>query len=168
MNTDQVSQGSHAEHRDTLDQGKNDPTMQKTEINSAVIPETKIDRSTSISSGGAGTSLDLTTEKDRGLVRTAMKSWPKRWRGLTAEFKDKIIEDLETVRKRATEFPETMSDPLNGAKVLLSVAKTAAMMEAQHQSDEHLEDKNSRLDAGQSTENQKITVVHENRIHDPE
>jgi len=110
----------------------------------------------------------MTNERDRGLVREATKRWPRRWRGLTAEFKDQVVEDLKTAREMALKTPATVSDPLNGAKVLISIAKTAAMMEGQHQADDLAQDKNDRLDTGKSTDNQTVRVVHVNRLHAPE
>jgi len=43
-------------------------------------------------------------------------------------------------------------DQLDAAGLVLSAVKTAAIIEAQNQADEHLEDKNARLDAGALTD----------------
>lgn len=113
--------------------------------------DTKIER------GGADSpALDMTTEKDRGTVRMATKRWPKRWRGLTPEFKDRLCEDLLLAANIARRVGESTCDDevaLKAANALASVVKTGHAMEAQEQADEHLADKNARLDAGQLTEN---------------
>jgi len=99
--------------------------------------------------GAKSSSIDATNEKDRGLIRQAMKNWPKRWGGLDAEFKAQIVEDL----KVASASAKTLDDPQAAAQILVSVAKTAVAMEGQQQADDHLADKNERLDAGLLTEN---------------
>ena len=99
--------------------------------------------------------LDMTTEKDRGMVRMAANRWPKRWRGLTPEFKDRLCEDLLLAANIARRVGESTVDDevaLKAANALASVVKTGYSMEAQIQADEHLQDKNERLDAGKLTE----------------
>lgn len=105
-----------------------------------------------------GGSIDMTNERDRGLVRQAIKNWPRRWRKLSPEFLDKMVDDLEWARQQAMSNPATEDDPLNGAKVILSVVKTVAMMEGQHQIDDHKQDTNDRLDAGKNTANVGHTI----------
>lgn len=105
-----------------------------------------------------GGSLDLTTDADRALVHKAMVRWPKRWRGLSESFKERCVRDLEWAAEQA----RLANDPLEGAKVLTSVAKVAVQMEAQQQADEHLADKNARLDAGLATE--RLAVAPELRV----
>ncbi len=118
-----------------------------------------------IQAGGVGkhfASLDFTTEKDRGLLRTAMKWWPARYRGLDDEFKAETVKDLqisrETARKVAAN-PETADMALRACATLSSVAKTVVMMEDQVQKDQHLQDKNARLDAGLLTERVAVEPV---------
>lgn len=102
--------------------------------------------------GGRVSSLDLRDPKDMALARTAMKRWPKRWRGLTDEFKDQCLSDLSAASDAARVKLLDSEAALEAAKVLAAVAKTAVAMEAQVQADEHLEEKNDRLDAGMVTD----------------
>lgn len=112
-------------------------------------------------SGGASSGLDLTNPRDQGLARQAMKNWPKRWRGLTPEFKDRCAKQLQIAIDEADALamtgPEGVSD---AAKIRLSAVKTAAMMEAQNQSDEHLLHKTTEDGEEKST----IRVVFEDRL----
>ena len=84
-----------------------------------------------------------------------MKRWPKRWRGLDDAKKEKFVEGLEEAHDTAREIMRgsvDSKDRLDAAELVLSAIKTAAMIEAQNQADEHLEDKNARLDAGAVTD----------------
>jgi hypothetical protein len=101
-------------------------------------------------SGGA---IDATNPKDQALIRNAIKEWPKRWRGLTDSFKERCVRDMEWAAEQARMAP----DALEGAKVLTSIAKTVVAMEGQQQADDHLADKNSRIDSGLATE--RISVA---------
>jgi hypothetical protein len=103
-------------------------------------------------SGGA---IDATNPKDQALIRNAIKEWPKRWRGLTDSFKERCVRDMEWAAEQARLAP----DPLEGAKVLTSIAKTVVAMEGQQQADDHLADKNSRLDSGLATERISVAPV---------
>jgi hypothetical protein len=87
--------------------------------------------------GGAPCALDMTNDKDRAMVRDALREYPKRWAGVTPEVKQQILEDLGWARDQARACPATLTDPLAGAKVVVSVAKTFAMIEGQNQADEH-------------------------------
>jgi hypothetical protein len=106
--------------------------------------------------GGAKfNALDPADPKDQALVRSAMKRWPKRWRGLDDAKKDKFVQGLEEAHDTAQEIMHGSvdnKDRLDAAGLVLSAIKTAAMIEAQNQSDEHLQDKNDRLDAGAVTD----------------
>lgn len=88
--------------------------------------------------GGAQSALDLTTERDRGLVRRACKEWPKRWRGLSDALKDRFIEDLKVASDAARAALDDPDTAMDAAKTLSSIAKTAAVIEGQNQKDEHL------------------------------
>lgn len=114
-----------------------------------------------ITSGGAASALDLTNPKDQGLARQAMKNWPKRWRGLTEEFKDRCAKQLQIAIDEADSLalagPEGIAE---AAKIRLSAVKTAAMMEGQNQSDEHLLYKTTEDGEEKST----IRVVFEDRL----
>lgn len=111
------------------------------------------EQSTPIRSGGGTSALDPASEADRGLVRRAVRDWPKRWRGLTDSIKDEFTTGLVEAGRVARSQLTDPEKSLDAAKVLGSIVKTAATMEAQIQADDHLEDKNARLDAGLSTEN---------------
>ena len=106
-----------------------------------------------VNAGGVS-AIDLTDEKDRGMVRNAMRHWPRRWAGITADrkaaFVDGLVEANEAARKLVKDGEADIV--LKAAGTLASVARTAAMMEAQVQADEHLEDKNARIDAGLATD----------------
>lgn len=102
-----------------------------------------------IPTGQGQSSIDATQETDRAMIRHAVRNWPRRWAGLDDEFKRQVVKDLGM----ASDHARTLPDPIAAAQILVSVAKTAAMMEGQHQADEHLADKNARLDAGKLTEN---------------
>ena len=106
--------------------------------------------------GGAKfNAIDPTDPKDQALVRQAVKRWPKRWRGLDDAKKDKFVEGLEEAHDTARAIMKgaiDAKDQLNAAGLVLSAVKTAAIIEAQNQADEHLEDKNARLDAGALTD----------------
>jgi len=90
--------------------------------------------------GGAPSGLDLTNVRDQGLARQAIKNWPKRWKGLTEEFKDRCAKQLQIAIDEADSLamagPEGIAE---AAKIRLSAVKTAAMMEAQNQKDDHAE-----------------------------
>jgi len=83
-----------------------------------------------------------------------MTRWPNRWRGLTDSFKERVVRDLEWAAEQA----RMADDPIAGAKVMASVAKTVVAMEGQQQADDHLADKNARLDAGKPTEITGISI----------
>lgn len=93
--------------------------------------------------GGAGavtSAIDATNEKDRGLIREAVKRWPKRWPGVDDAKKQKWLNQLE----RAGDVAEGLldnADPgmrLDAARTVVSVVKTAHAIEGQNQADEHL------------------------------
>lgn len=107
---------------DTTDTTTTEPT-QPSQSNAVDKPEQS-----------AETAIDATTERDRGLLRKAMRDWPRRWRGLTPELKDRFTDDLKLASEAARAATE--SNPLEAAKVLASVTRTGAMMEAQQQTDD--------------------------------
>lgn len=112
------------------------------------------DNPVQIAPGGAvAGSLDLATEKDRGMVRNSIRRWPNRWRGLSPEFKDKVVRGLDT----ALDWAEAAQD----GNALASIARVVVAMEGQVQADQHLEDKNTRIDTGQATEVQAVRVIVE-------
>lgn len=90
-------------------------------------------------------SLDLAKERDRGLLRQSIK---RRWPGLDDEKKAKAITALDTALDQAQAAADY--DAVNG------IVRTLAMIEGQHQADDHLADKNARLDGGKLTEAVKL------------
>jgi len=69
-----------------------------------------------------------------------MKEWPKRWRGLTPEFKDNCAKQLQIAIDEADALSMVGPDGVaEAAKIRLSAVKTAVAMEAQNQKDEHVE-----------------------------
>lgn len=117
---------------------------------------------TPIASGGALTSLDMSSEKDRGMVRQAMKRRPKRWRGLADEVKDEFLEGLLGAHRKAVSVMQGAEDEsvaLKAVGEVGSIVRTAVMMEGQHQADEHLDEKNGRLDSGQITDAVRVVRV---------
>jgi len=107
-----------------------------------------------IHSGGGG--IDATDPKDQAAMRKAMTSWPARWRGITPERKEKWVAQLVQAGDAASDLVESAADAetrLSAIGAMTSVVRTAAMIEGQNQNDDHLRDKNERLDAGKATEN---------------
>ena len=96
---------------------------------------------TPMHSGGGDSALDLTNERDRGLVRKATRQWPKRWAGLDPEFKSRCKKQLEIAIDEADSvaMSGTEGAVAEAAKIRLSVVKTAVMMEGQNQKDDHAE-----------------------------
>jgi hypothetical protein len=111
--------------------------------------------------GDRFTSIDPADPKDQALIRQAVKRWPKRWRGLDEAKKDSFVAGLAEAHDTAREIMRGAVDPkdqLDAANLVLSAVKTAAIIEGQNQADEHLEEKNARLDAGQVTDRVETPV----------
>jgi hypothetical protein len=72
----------------------------------------------------------------------------RRWGGITDELKAKLVEACETALRQSVDAKD-VRDITNLGKLLVA-------MEGQNQADDHLDDKNERLDGGKATE---ITVV---------
>ncbi len=109
-----------------------------------------------ISAGGAGCALDMTNERDRGLVRQALKARPRRWAGVTDEVKAAVVAGLQKAMHTATVHIDNGVDALDAAKVMASVAKTFEALEAQCQKDEHRAEDHARIDGGQATQAIKL------------
>lgn len=90
-------------------------------------------------------SLDMANERDRGLLRQSIK---RRWPGFDDAKKAKAVEALDAALDAARNAADY--DAVNG------IVKTMTVIEAQHQSDDHLADKNDRLDTGKLTEAVKM------------
>ena len=94
--------------------------------------------------------LDMESEADRGTLRAAVNSQKpgsrvKRWGGITDEKKQQYVQALDVALRLALEKRDQRG--VNGC------VKTLALLEGQNQADEHIEDKNKRLDEGKATEN---------------
>lgn len=105
--------------------------------------------------------LDLSKESDRGVLRRSLadpvERKQQRWGGLDDSLRRQAVKAQAYALKLATDK--------GNVREIDSCVRTLAMLEGQHQTDEHLEDKNKRLDDGKATESQAIQVVYTNRIH---
>jgi uncharacterized protein (DUF2461 family) len=95
--------------------------------------------------------------EDQAAIRNAIRKWPKRFEAINEERKRKWIEGLDEASRIAWALGVT--DPKAAADIHVSVAKTGVSMEKLNQEDEHLKDKNDRLDEGKATE--MIAIVRE-------
>ena len=93
--------------------------------------------------GGQGDRLPV-SRSDAVLIRTAVK---RRW-GLTDEMKNALVEKTFASFAQATD-----------ERAIVGLAKVLQTMEAQNQADEHLADKNNRLDDGKPTEIKRVYTV---------
>jgi hypothetical protein len=92
--------------------------------------------STPTRAGGAESSLDMSKEQDRGLVRRGLREWGRdRWRGVSSELKDAIVQDLKVARLEV----EDIADVPTRVNARISIAKTVAMIEGQIAKDDHAE-----------------------------
>lgn len=121
--------------------------------NQAGTPETVVDDtlSSKIASGGAGSSLDLTDERDRGLIRSTIARRPRRWAGVTDQIKAEVVAGLGKALGAAVKHIENGVHVLDAAKVVASVGKTFEALEGQCQKDEHRAEDHDRLDKGKLT-----------------
>ena len=121
--------------------------------NQAGTTETVVDDTLSgkIASGGAGSSLDLTDERDRGLIRSTITRRPRRWAGVTDQIKAEVVAGLGKALGAAVKHIENGVDVLDAAKVVASVGKTFEALESQCQKDEHRDEDNARIDSGKAT-----------------
>lgn len=89
-----------------------------------------------IVAGGAESALDMHNERDRALVREAIRRWPHRWGGLDADKKARLVDGLmaaEEAARRCLDGP----DPMEAAKAIASIVRTGVVMEGQVQADQH-------------------------------
>lgn len=100
--------------------------------------------SLAVAPGGARSNLSMANAKDRAALREAIKRWPKRWRGLTDEFKAECVDGLREAMRVARHEGD--------ANAIAGIVRTAAMIEGQNQADEHLLEKYERIDNGQATD----------------
>lgn len=82
--------------------------------------------------------LDMTKGKDRNIVTAALKRrWP-----VSDEVKVRLLEQCA----------KHLSANELDARELAGIGRVLAALESQNQADEHLADKNDRIDAGKATE----------------
>ena len=102
--------------------------------------------------GTPTSSLDPSDEKARGLVRKAIA---QRWPGLDEKARGEFVEGLKVANEamqKGVKAANSVADAAAAARALASIVKTAAAMEQQQQADDHLADKNDRLDTGKLTD----------------
>lgn len=80
--------------------------------------------------------LDMGSKADRVIVRTALKRW-----GVSDDLKARLIEKTA----HALELAEKPRE-------IVSIGKLLKDLESQNQADDHLADKNARLDDGKPTD----------------
>ena len=85
------------------------------------------------SNASGGGALDLSTERDRAMVRSYIARGPKRWKGVTEAVKDRCIGQLV----QAMDEVESVDDLALKVSVRCNIAKTLAMIEGQNQKDDH-------------------------------
>ena len=90
-------------------------------------------------------SLDLADPKDVALLRSSVK---RRWPGLDEDSRAEAVKCLKAAMAGARSEGDL--------RLMLEAVKTHAALEAQHQTDDLMADKNFRLDAGKLTEAVKL------------
>ena len=101
-------------------------------------------------SGGGFSTLDPTSPKDQALIRKVAERAGSRW-PISGEARAKVVAGLEKAMDAADALLAA-GEARDGGNLHASVAKTFAVLDKLNQADEHLEDKNARLDAGKATE----------------
>lgn len=99
--------------------------------------------------------------KDVKMIHAAIKRWPKRWRGLSDDFKDTIVEGLAAAQAACRIALASADNPdaaVKASSAIANIARTAVMIEGQTQVDDWNQDKNDRLDSGKATEITGITI----------
>jgi hypothetical protein len=92
-------------------------------------------------------SIDINDRKDRALIRTAVsRRWP-----VKQELREKVVDALD----RAMTVAQEQGD----VGAIVDVSKTLVVIEGQNQTDDHLADKNDRLDQGKLTERVAVEPV---------
>jgi len=98
--------------------------------------------------------LDMTDERDRGLVRRQYGAGGHRRWSVDDDTKTRFVDALKVALRWALERQDHRA--VNGC------VKTLATLEAQNQADEHFAEKNARADSGKA--NDRVEVVYVNRI----
>jgi hypothetical protein len=94
--------------------------------------------------GRVAPSIDIDEKKDRALIRTAAsRRWP-----VPPDLKTRVVEALARALSAATELSE-----------VVDVSRTLVVIEGQNQVDDHLADKNKRMDEGKPTERVAVEPV---------
>lgn len=94
--------------------------------------------------GATARGLDMTDERDRGLARRAFGgNGHKRW-GVTDADKGDFLKALRVALRYAIEAKDNRG--------IRGCVDTLVKIEGQIQADEHLDDKNARIDGGRATE----------------
>lgn len=89
--------------------------------------------------GGASPflALDPTDPKDQALIREEIKRHPARWRAMDAAKRDYVVECLGWAMDKGRHFEAGEgTHPLDGAKLVVSAARTFVAIEGQNQADE--------------------------------
>ncbi len=91
-------------------------------------------------SGGASLALDMTNERDRGMVRTFARRWPKRFARMDAAKQDALVDLLDLARAKAeAALPSEHVTDLDIAKTMDSIVRTGVMIVSVQQRDDHKE-----------------------------
>lgn len=91
--------------------------------------------------------FDLSSRSDcRMLERHLVNRWPE----LDAEFKGQLVRALKAAAGLAVQSKDV--------RKITRVVEVASRLEAQNQADEHLDEKNKRLDEGKPTESVGVRV----------
>lgn len=97
--------------------------------------------------------LDMTDGRDRVLLQSVIQT--KRW-PTTPEQRARYLKGLDIAMKLALEKQDQ--------RAITSCIKTMVLIEGQNQSDEHLMDKNARIDSGDATERVQVVYRDEESI----
>lgn len=137
----------HTSHENTLSTTAN--VKNQAESSATVVVDTI---SGKIASGGAGSSLDMNSERDRGLIRSTITRRPRRWAGVNDELKQALTEGIATALGAAVSHVKAGVDAMEAAKVIASLGRTVEAMEGQCQKDEHRAEDHERIDTGKATQ----------------
>lgn len=105
--------------------------------------------------------LDPTNPKDQALIRREIARHPARWRKMDERRKAYVIGCLDWSMRvgRAYEPSAEGEHPLDGARLVVSAAKTYVAIEGQNQSDDHHAD-NARLKAAEVANTKRFVVEY--------
>lgn len=114
---------------------------------------------------GPSVEIDMASEKDRGLVRQMAKDAPRRFRAMDESVQTKIVkgmvEAVDAARRQLREV-EKPSEKVATIDALASLTRTAAMIAAIQQKDEHHDDdvrlKEREVQTGEQLVKQYINI----------